>query len=68
VGGTWDSSYEEDQPVEDTVNRGTHSWADLLRLLDDIRTIAFDTSLDDGDVARRVRDRIRAHDDGADRP
>jgi hypothetical protein len=34
--------------------------ADVLRLVDDLRAIAFDRSLSDGDVARRVRDLPRA--------
>ena len=39
-----------------------HGIAELLALLDGIRRIAFDYSLTDGDVARRVRDLLREHD------
>ena len=41
---------------------GRHGWADLLRLLDAIREVAFDRSLDDADRSRRIRDAIREHD------
>ncbi|HET6918751.1 MAG TPA: hypothetical protein VFI46_04710 [Jiangellaceae bacterium] len=39
-----------------------HSIADLLRLLDAVRRLAFDRSLDDADRSRRIRDAIREHD------
>jgi hypothetical protein len=42
---------------------GRHGWAELLRLVDQVRAVAFDRSLSDGDVARRVRDLLREHDD-----
>jgi hypothetical protein len=35
-----------------------HSIAELLRLLDDVRRLAFDRSLDDADRSRRIRDWI----------
>jgi hypothetical protein len=35
---------------------GRHGWAELLTLVDAIRAIAFDRSLDDRDIARRIRD------------
>jgi hypothetical protein len=41
---------------------GRHGWADLLRLLDDVRSIAFDKSIDDADRARRIRDRFGEYD------
>jgi hypothetical protein len=41
---------------------GCHGWADLLRLVDEIRRLAFDRSLDDADRSRRIRDAIREHD------
>ncbi|HET6920173.1 MAG TPA: hypothetical protein VFI46_12000 [Jiangellaceae bacterium] len=41
---------------------GRHNWADLLRLLDEVRRLAFDCSLDDADRARRIRDAIRKYD------
>ena len=41
---------------------GRHGWADLLTLVGAIRAVAFDRSLSDGDVARRVRDLLRKHD------
>jgi hypothetical protein len=41
---------------------GRHNWADLLRLLDAIRSVAFDRTLSNDDVARGVRDLIREHD------
>jgi hypothetical protein len=37
---------------------GSHGWADLLRLLDELRRLAFDRSLDDADRSRRIRDWI----------
>jgi hypothetical protein len=39
-----------------------HNWADLLKLVDELRRIAFDRSIDDADRARRIRDAIREHD------
>jgi hypothetical protein len=53
------------------VTRGTHfpphepgrdGWAGLLRLVDDLRRLAHDHTLDDADRARRIRDRIGEHD------
>jgi hypothetical protein len=41
---------------------GHHGWADLLRLVDEIRRLAYDRSLDDVDRARRIRDRIGEYD------
>jgi hypothetical protein len=41
---------------------GRHGWTDLLRLVDDIRRLAHDHSLDDADRARRIRDRIGEYD------
>jgi hypothetical protein len=41
---------------------GHHSCADLLRLIDDLRRLAYDRSLDDADRARRIRDRLGEHD------
>jgi hypothetical protein len=34
---------------------------DLLRLLDELRRIAFDKSIDDADRARGIRDALREH-------
>jgi hypothetical protein len=41
---------------------GRHSWAELLRLVDDLRRLAYDRSLDDADRARRIRDRFGVYD------
>jgi hypothetical protein len=46
---------------------GRHGWTDLLRLIGDLRRLAF-SNLDDADIARRIRDRFgeydgRFHDD-----
>jgi hypothetical protein len=40
----------------------THNWADLLRLVGDVRRLAYDRSLDDADRARRIRDRFGEYD------
>jgi hypothetical protein len=42
--------------------RYRHNWADLLRLVDDLRRLAHDRTLDDADRARRIRDRFGEHD------
>jgi hypothetical protein len=42
---------------------GRHGWAELLALLDSIRRLAFDRTLDDRDIARRVRDLFRDYDE-----
>jgi hypothetical protein len=34
----------------------------LLRLVDDVRRLAYDRSLDDADRARRIRDRFGVYD------
>ena len=39
-----------------------HNWSDLLRLVDQVRAVAFDRTLSDDDIARRVRDLLREHD------
>jgi hypothetical protein len=39
-----------------------HGWNELLRLLDEIKRLAFDRSLDDADRARRLRAAINEHD------
>ena len=39
-----------------------HSIAELLALLDGIRAVAFDRTLTDDAIARRVRDLLREHD------
>jgi hypothetical protein len=41
---------------------GRHGIAELLELLDGIRAVAFDRTLADDEVARRVRDLLREHD------
>jgi hypothetical protein len=33
-----------------------HGWAELLAMLDRIRALAYDRSLDDAEIARRIRD------------
>jgi hypothetical protein len=40
---------------------GRHGWADLLRLVDELKQLAFDRTLDDADRSRRIRDAIREH-------
>jgi hypothetical protein len=40
---------------------GHRSIADSLRLLDEIKRLAFDRTLDDADRSRRIRDAIREH-------
>jgi hypothetical protein len=40
---------------------GRHNWADL-RLVDDLRRLAYDWTLDDANRARRIRDRFGEHD------
>jgi hypothetical protein len=40
----------------------THSIAEVLALVDTIRKVAFDRTLTNDDIARGVRDLIRAHD------
>ena len=39
-----------------------HGWAELLTLVDAIRAIAFDRSLDDRDIARRIHDALADYD------
>jgi hypothetical protein len=41
---------------------GRHGWAALLRLLDGVRALAFDRTLDDADRSRRLRDLLNEHD------
>ena len=44
-----------------TSEPGRHGWAELLTLIGDLRRIAF-SNLDDGDIARRIRDRFGQYD------
>ena len=39
-----------------------HGWAELLTLVGDLRRLAYDSSLDDADRARRIRDRLGVYD------
>jgi hypothetical protein len=39
-----------------------HGWAELLAMLDRIRAIARDRSLDDAEIARRIRDALADYD------
>ena len=39
-----------------------HGWAESLAVVDRIRGIAFDRSLDDADALRRIRDAFADHD------
>jgi hypothetical protein len=39
-----------------------HGWAELLKLVDDLRRLAHDRTLDDADRARRIRDRFGEYD------
>jgi hypothetical protein len=41
---------------------GRHGWAELLRLVDDLRRLAHDRTLADADRARRIRDRFGEYD------
>ncbi len=41
---------------------GCHSIADLLRLVGDVRRLAYDATLDDADRAGRIRDRFGEYD------
>jgi hypothetical protein len=41
---------------------GHHSWADLLRLVGDVRRLACDCSLGPDDAMRRIRDRFGVYD------
>ena len=40
-----------------------HGINELLTLVDRLRRIAFDRSLNDNDIARRVRDEFKAYDE-----
>ncbi|HEU0212947.1 MAG TPA: hypothetical protein VFR13_02595 [Jiangellaceae bacterium] len=41
---------------------GRHGWADLLRLVGDVRRLAYDSSLAPDDAMRRIRDRFGVYD------
>jgi hypothetical protein len=41
---------------------GRHGIAELLTLVGDLRRLAYDSSLDDADRARRIRDRFGVYD------
>jgi hypothetical protein len=48
--------------MQDNVPTTPEPMADLLRLVGDLRRLAYDRSLDDGDRARRMRDRFGVYD------
>jgi hypothetical protein len=54
--------------MDNVSTTGCHGIAELLALLDGIRAVAFDRTLADEDIARRVRDLFREHDEKADGP
>ena len=39
-----------------------HTWAELLALVDRVRRIAYDVTLEAGDAMRRIRDAFREYD------
>ena len=41
---------------------GRHGWADLLRLVDAVRRLAYDRTLADDDAMRRIRDAFAEYD------
>jgi hypothetical protein len=41
---------------------GRHGWADLLRLVGDVRRLAYDRSLAPDDAMHRIRDRFGVYD------
>ena len=41
---------------------GRHGWADLLRLVDAVRALAYDRSLEPDDAMRRIRDAFGVYD------
>ena len=41
---------------------GRHGWADLLRLVGDVRRLAYDRSLAPNDAMRRIRDTFGVYD------
>jgi hypothetical protein len=51
-------------PADPPSEPGRHGIAVLLALLDGIRAVAFDRTLADDDIARRVRDLLREHEIG----
>ena len=48
--------------MESTVPSDHHTWAELLRLVGAVRQLAFDRSLSDADIARRIRDAFDVYD------
>ena len=45
-----------------------HGWAALLRLVDEVRHLAFDKSLPASEALGRIRDTFRTHDEGETTP
>ena len=41
---------------------GRHGWAELLRLVGDLRRLAYDRALAPDDAMRRIRDRFGVYD------
>jgi len=48
--------------VESTVPSGHHTWAELLRLVDAVRRIAHDRTIEPDDALRRIRDAFQDYD------
>lgn len=48
--------------MHDNVPTTPEPWANLLRLVGDLRRLAYDRSLDDADRARRIRDQFGVYD------
>jgi hypothetical protein len=47
-----------------TSEPGRHSWAELLRLVDAVRRLAFDRNLPPSEALGRIRDQFRSYDEG----
>jgi hypothetical protein len=65
VNGSSAPTCEEVDTVEPTFppsEPGRHGIADVLRPVDQLRAVAFDRTLADYEIARRIRDAIREHD------
>ena len=56
---------KQEETVESTVPSGHHTWAELLRLVDAVRRIAHDRTIEPDDALRRIRDAYQDYDEGA---
>jgi len=59
------ASTGKDPAVEPILPAHRHTWAELLRLVDTIRRLAYDRTMEPDDQMRQIRDAFLDYDEGS---